>query len=176
MAADLREIMAALKIASDLERIGDLAKNIAKRTHRAQRRTSCRCSLMPGSATWAQLAQADAQGRARRLCATATPTRRSQVWRSRRGDRRRMYNTAVPRAPHLHDGRPAQHRALHPSAVHAPRTSSASATTPPTSPRPSITWCTGEPLDAERGRKATPRPALRPRERRPTGLRTGRHA
>ncbi len=33
MARDLREIMVAIRIASDLERIGDLAKNIAKRAH-----------------------------------------------------------------------------------------------------------------------------------------------
>jgi len=32
MALDLRQIMAAVKITSDLERIGDLGKNIAKRT------------------------------------------------------------------------------------------------------------------------------------------------
>lgn len=32
MAKDLREVLAALKIANDLERVGDLAKNIAKRT------------------------------------------------------------------------------------------------------------------------------------------------
>ena len=32
MAQDLREVMAAWKIAMDLERVGDLAKNIAKRT------------------------------------------------------------------------------------------------------------------------------------------------
>ena len=32
MALDLRQIIAAVKIASDLERIGDLGKNIAKRT------------------------------------------------------------------------------------------------------------------------------------------------
>jgi phosphate transport system protein len=32
MAQDLREIMVAIRICSDLERIGDLAKNIAKRT------------------------------------------------------------------------------------------------------------------------------------------------
>lgn len=32
MAIDLREVMAAMRIASNLERIGDLAKNIAKRT------------------------------------------------------------------------------------------------------------------------------------------------
>ena len=31
MAVDLRQIMTAMKVASDLERIGDLAKNIAKR-------------------------------------------------------------------------------------------------------------------------------------------------
>src|SRR4051794_20434551 len=31
MAVDLREIVSALRIASDLERIGDLAKNIGKR-------------------------------------------------------------------------------------------------------------------------------------------------
>ena len=32
MAVDLREIVAAIRIAGDLERVGDLAKNIAKRT------------------------------------------------------------------------------------------------------------------------------------------------
>ena len=31
MAVDLREIVAALRVANDLERIGDLAKNIGKR-------------------------------------------------------------------------------------------------------------------------------------------------
>ena len=33
MAQDLREVMSAIRIASDLERTGDLAKNIAKRIH-----------------------------------------------------------------------------------------------------------------------------------------------
>ena len=33
MAADLRNVMVSIRVASDLERIGDLAKNIAKRTH-----------------------------------------------------------------------------------------------------------------------------------------------
>lgn len=33
MASDLRQILAVLKVASDLERIGDLAKNIAKRAN-----------------------------------------------------------------------------------------------------------------------------------------------
>ena len=33
MAKDLRHIMVAIRIAADLERIGDLAKNVAKRAH-----------------------------------------------------------------------------------------------------------------------------------------------
>ena len=33
MAKDLRNVMVAIRIASDIERIGDLAKNIAKRAH-----------------------------------------------------------------------------------------------------------------------------------------------
>jgi phosphate transport system protein len=33
MAKDLREIMVAIRVSSDIERIGDLAKNTAKRTH-----------------------------------------------------------------------------------------------------------------------------------------------
>ena len=33
MARDLREIMVAIRVASDLERVGDLAKNTAKRAH-----------------------------------------------------------------------------------------------------------------------------------------------
>jgi phosphate transport system protein len=33
MAADLRNIMVAIRIAADIERVGDLAKNIAKRSH-----------------------------------------------------------------------------------------------------------------------------------------------
>lgn len=35
MAIDLREIIGALRISNDLERIGDLAENIAKRTLQA---------------------------------------------------------------------------------------------------------------------------------------------
>ncbi|MEP6828566.1 MAG: PhoU domain-containing protein, partial [Aestuariivirga sp.] len=33
MAKDLRNVMVAIGIASDIERIGDLAKNVAKRSH-----------------------------------------------------------------------------------------------------------------------------------------------
>ena len=38
MAVDLREIVSAIRIAGDLERIGDLAKNIAKRVLAIERR------------------------------------------------------------------------------------------------------------------------------------------
>ncbi len=40
MAIDLRETLAAIKIASELERIGDLAKNIAKRALVLEPRTA----------------------------------------------------------------------------------------------------------------------------------------
>ena len=80
MAVDLREIVGALRIANDLERIGDLAKNIAKRVDRAQRRIPA--------------AEADPRRRAHgrpacsassRPCSTptraATSPRRMAVWR-----------------------------------------------------------------------------------------------
>lgn len=44
MASDLREVVAALKIASTLERIGDLAKNIARRAHYLNQRQPLRIS------------------------------------------------------------------------------------------------------------------------------------
>jgi phosphate transport system protein len=58
MALDLREIMVAIRISSDIERIGDLAKNTAKRTHAISealpRRLSTGLSRM-GSMAQAQL-------------------------------------------------------------------------------------------------------------------------
>ena len=144
MAVDLREIVGALHIANDLERIGDLAKNIAKRVLGARRRVPA--------------AEADARRRAHgragagassRTCSTpmrgATSPEALAVWR---GDEEidAIVHLAVPRAPHLHDGRPAQHHASAPISCSAPRTSSASATTRPTSPRPSITWSRASPI------------------------------
>ena len=46
MALDLREIMAAIKISSDLERIGDLAKNIAKRAVAVQSEPGSRQTVL----------------------------------------------------------------------------------------------------------------------------------
>jgi phosphate transport system protein len=36
VAVDLRELIGAIRVAGDLERVGDLAKNIAKRTVKAE--------------------------------------------------------------------------------------------------------------------------------------------
>jgi phosphate transport system protein len=55
MARDLREIMVAIRIASDLERIGDLAKNIAKRVHAITERHPKR--VMSGFSQMGRLAQ-----------------------------------------------------------------------------------------------------------------------
>jgi phosphate transport system protein len=42
MAVDLRAVVAAIRVSGDLERVGDLAKNIAKRTLRIARETGAR--------------------------------------------------------------------------------------------------------------------------------------
>jgi len=46
VAADLREVIAAIKISSDLERIGDLAKNIAKRAVAVQSETGANKAVL----------------------------------------------------------------------------------------------------------------------------------
>jgi phosphate transport system protein len=46
MAVDLREIVAAIKISSDLERIGDMAKNIAKRAVAIQTETGAQKAVV----------------------------------------------------------------------------------------------------------------------------------
>lgn len=60
MAQDLREIMVTIRVSSDIERIGDLAKNTAKRTHAISealpRRLSTGLARM-GSMAQAQLSQ-----------------------------------------------------------------------------------------------------------------------
>lgn len=57
MATDLREVMSAMKIASDLERIGDLAKNIAKRAIVIQGDFDTPPRLVQGLARMGRLAQ-----------------------------------------------------------------------------------------------------------------------
>ncbi|NNU79748.1 phosphate signaling complex protein PhoU [Halovulum dunhuangense] len=60
MAQDLRVLISALKIATTLERIGDLAKNIAKRTRSFKKNGSVKVTssiLRMGRATQAQLSE-----------------------------------------------------------------------------------------------------------------------
>jgi phosphate transport system protein len=56
MAKDLREIMVAIRVSSDIERIGDLAKNTAKRTHAISEALPRKLST--GLARMGQMAQA----------------------------------------------------------------------------------------------------------------------
>ena len=57
MASDLREAISAMKISSDLERIGDLAKNIAKRTLVIQGDFETPARLIQGISRMGRLAQ-----------------------------------------------------------------------------------------------------------------------
>ena len=75
IADDLRHIMAALRITADLERIGDLGKNIAKRALAIAHEPHPK-PLMTGLRHMVELALQPAQGRARRLRRRATPTAR----------------------------------------------------------------------------------------------------
>ena len=74
MAVDLREIVGALRIANDLERIGDLAKNIAKRVV-ALEGDFHPSKLLRGVEHMAVARARPAQGRARRLRRAATAER-----------------------------------------------------------------------------------------------------
>ena len=50
VANDLREIIGAIRVAGDLERVGDLAKNIAKRSVRSASNPGC-CARSSASST-----------------------------------------------------------------------------------------------------------------------------
>jgi phosphate transport system protein len=77
MARDLREIMVAIRISSDLERIGDLAKNTAKRAHAISEPLPRK--LMSGSPAWGELAQAQLKDVLDAYARSATPRR---PWKS----------------------------------------------------------------------------------------------
>ena len=71
MAVDLRETLAAIKIAAELERIGDLAKNIAKRALVLNREPPIR--LTQSLARMGKAGADPAQAGAGRLSPAATP-------------------------------------------------------------------------------------------------------
>jgi phosphate transport system protein len=114
MAVDLRATLAAIKIANELERIGDLAKNIGKRALVLNREPPIRLTqslARMGRQSLAQLkmvldAYSDRDAEAAR-----------NVWRHDE-EIDELYNSLFPRAPDLHDGRSAHDRLVHASAVH----------------------------------------------------------
>ena len=114
MASDLRQIVAGLKISNQLERIGDYAKNVAKRSI-----VLGQFNLpfaLTGLATMARLVQENL-----RLVIDSVSendaAKSVQVWQSDEAIDD-LYNSIFPRVHHLHDGRSAQHHAVHASAVH----------------------------------------------------------
>ena len=152
---DLREIVARAARRPTIWSASATSPRTSPSASSRSRATSSRHKLLRGVEHMADLVLAPAQG----TCSTPTPAAISPsalaVWKRRRGDRRAVH-LAVPRAADLHDGRPAQHHASAPICCSAPRTSSAWATTPPTSPRPSITWSRAR-RSPSSGRRATPR-------------------
>ena len=86
MAVDLREIVGALRVANDLERIGDLAKNIGKRVL-ALGGDFHPQKLIRGVEHMARAGARPAQAGARRLC-RARPRQGARGLEGRRGDRR----------------------------------------------------------------------------------------
>lgn len=79
MARDLREIMVAIRVASDLERIGDLAKNTAKRTHALSEALPRK--LVAGMTRMGRLAQEQLK-RILDAYAKSDAERAMEVWRS----------------------------------------------------------------------------------------------
>ena len=80
MAIDLRETISAIRISGDLERIGDLAKNIAKRVLAISGQFQPQ-KIVAGVQHMSDLVLGAAQGRARRLRAAAGRRPRIDVWR-----------------------------------------------------------------------------------------------
>ena len=151
MAVDLRETLAAIKIASELERIGDLAKNIAKRAIVLNREPPIR--LTPVLARMGRQALAQLKLVLDAYSDRDAEARRSGVAPGRRD--RRDLQQPVPRTSDLHDGGSAHDRAVHASSVRRQEHRAHAATTPPTSPRSSITWCAAESLATERPKADT---------------------
>ena len=114
MADDLREMIGAIRISADLERVGDLGKNIAKRVVAV---SEARASVqpVPRPAGAGRTGADPAQGRARRLCVAFGRPARLRA-RPRRPDRRHVH-VALPRTLTYMMEDPRNISALHASAV-----------------------------------------------------------
>ena len=114
MAVDLRDVVGALRVANEIERIGDLAKNIGKRVLDLNGEYPS-LKLIRGVEHMGSLVLTQLK-RVLDAYAARNVEEAMEVWRARRGNRCDV-RVAVPRIADLHDGRPAQHHLLHPSAV-----------------------------------------------------------
>src|SRR6266568_2741998 len=112
MAVDLRQILAALKTASDLERIADYATNVAKRSIVLNQSPQ----VKPAFSIPRMGRPSHDQGRARRLC-RARRRQGAPGLGARRGARRDVHEP-LPRAPHLHDRGCPEHHGLYAPAFH----------------------------------------------------------
>ena len=109
VAVDLRQIVSTIRIASDLERIGDLAKNVAKRVIAMGEQPAS----VKVASSLAPLA-ARVRDQLQNVSARLSPARRRRRARGVAVGRRHRHaaHLALPRAADLHDGGPAQHRLL----------------------------------------------------------------
>ena len=113
VARDLREIFSALKIASDLEQIGDYAANVAKRSIALSQTPAVRpVYALPRMAHLAQIQIKDVLDSYR----NATPTRHIPSGSATPSSTKCI--ESVPRTAHLHDGGSAQHRLVYSPAFH----------------------------------------------------------
>ena len=113
VAVDLRELIGAIRIAGDLERVGDLAKNIAKRTIKIGAEARVPRAIvglrhMNEVATELMKDVLDAY-------AQRDAERAREVW-ERDADLDALEDFGLPRSSDPHDGRSAQHLVLHPPA------------------------------------------------------------
>ena len=114
MAVDLRDIVGALRVANDLERIGDLAKNIAKRVLALDGEFHP-SKLLRGVGHMGALVLGQLKDVLDAYTGHDLEKAMDGVEQRRAG--RRHVHVTVSRAADLHDGGSAQHHLLHPSHV-----------------------------------------------------------
>ena len=139
MAGDLRQIVSSLKISSDLERIGDYAANVAKRSIVLNQFTLP--FKLGGLSHLARLVQENLKLTID-VIGDHDPGPRDPDLARRPGGGRHLHSD-FSRADHLHDGRPAQYHAVHASAVRGKK--------PGADRRPHDQYCRDGALSGDRG-------------------------
>ncbi len=158
MAFDLRQIMAALRISSDLERIGDLGKNIAKRAVAVVSEQQPK-QLMSGPKHMAELALGQVKEVLDAFIERDADWALKVWYKDEEIDA--MYNSLF-RELLTYMMEDPRNIGLCTHLLFGARTSSASAIMPPILPRPCTIWCTARPSPIS-ARKAIPRVRRRSR-------------